>query len=43
MGILGIVKKLDPFSKTIYLELKNEEKYTMKIKFEDIVRVDVLS
>ena len=39
---LGIVKKIDSFSKTIYLELSDEEKYTMKINFEDIVRIDVL-
>ena len=38
----GIVKRLDPFNKIILLELNNEEKYTMKIKFEDIVRADVL-
>ena len=38
----GLVKKLDPISKMIYLELSNDEQYTMKIKFNDIVRVDVL-
>lgn len=39
----GNIKRLDPLSKTIDVELNNQEKYTMKIKFDDIVRVDVLS
>lgn len=36
----GIVKKIDSMSKTIYLELNNEGKYTMKIKFDDITRIE---
>ena len=38
---IGRVKRLDPLSKTIYLEVNNEEKYTMKIKFDDIVRIEL--
>lgn len=40
-GYKGLVYRLEPLTKMIHLELENEESYIMKIRFKDIVRVEV--
>ena len=37
----GMVHRLDPLTNLIYLELDNEKGHIIKIKFQDIVRVEV--
>lgn len=38
---IGRVKRLDPISKMIDLEVNQEDGYIMKIKFEDVIRIEV--
>ncbi|MGE7878749.1 YolD-like family protein [Peribacillus muralis] len=37
----GLVHRLDPLTNLIYLELENEKGHIIKIKFQDIVSVEV--
>ena len=37
----GLIHRLDPISEMVYLELVKEEGFIMKIKFEDIIGVDM--
>ncbi|WP_158555771.1 YolD-like family protein [Peribacillus glennii] len=37
----GLVYRLDPILKVIYLEKQTEDYYIIKIRFEDIVKVEV--
>lgn len=37
----GMVHRLDPITKLIYLELENENGHIIKIKFEEVVGVEV--
>ncbi|MFJ7680357.1 YolD-like family protein [Peribacillus sp. NPDC097198] len=36
----GLVHRLDPINKMIYLELEQENGHIIKVRFEDIVRVE---
>lgn len=36
----GLIHRLDPITKMIYLELDKEKGYILKIKFDDIIGVD---
>ncbi|MGG0288843.1 YolD-like family protein [Peribacillus butanolivorans] len=38
----GIIHKLDPFTKLIHLELVKEKGHIIRVKFEDLVAVDVI-
>ncbi|MBD8137367.1 YolD-like family protein [Bacillus sp. CFBP 13597] len=38
----GMIHRLDPFTKAIYLELENEKGHIIKVKFEDLVAVEVM-
>lgn len=37
----GMIHRLDPLTKMIHLELENEKGHIIKVKFEDIVGVEV--
>ncbi|MCK6205733.1 YolD-like family protein [Bacillus infantis] len=37
----GLVHRLDPIHKVIYLEKQTEDYYTIKIRFDDIVKVEI--
>ena len=37
----GVIHRLDPIAEMIYLELEKEKGFLMKIKFEDIIGVDM--